>query len=137
VHDFVQSILALGAQAAVVVLGDLNDFHFSPVLTTLKQDLLTDLMDRLPAGERYTYDFEGNAQSLDHILVSPWLIRMAEYDVVHVNAEYAEALRTSDHDPSVVRFTCAPPTHTAAPWPAQPHRRQPGHPSNGQGRRNR
>jgi len=54
VHDFVQSILALDAQAAVVVLGDLNDFHFSPVLTTFKQDLLIDLMDRLPAGERYT-----------------------------------------------------------------------------------
>ena len=29
VHDFVQSILAIDADANVVVLGDLNDFEFS------------------------------------------------------------------------------------------------------------
>jgi predicted extracellular nuclease len=51
--------------------------------------------------ERYSYVYEGNSQVLDHILVSPAL-RRADYDVVHVNAEFAQ--QASDHDPQIVRF---------------------------------
>ena len=50
--------------------------------------------------------FEGNSQVLDHILVSePRLDALKpRYDVVHVNAEFADAIQASDHDPSVLRF---------------------------------
>ncbi|MGL4603075.1 MAG: hypothetical protein ACRCU9_02925, partial [Iodobacter sp.] len=51
----------------------------------------------------YTYVFEGNSQVLDHILVSPVLAGRAEYDVVHVNSEFAD--QASDHEPEVVRLT--------------------------------
>ncbi|MDW6061136.1 lamin tail domain-containing protein [Streptomyces sp. FXJ1.4098] len=44
---------------------------------------------------------QGNAQTLDHILVSP-AIKKPEYDVVHINAEFSD--QSSDHDPQVVRF---------------------------------
>ena len=102
VGGFVQSIFALDADAKVVVLGDLNDFEFSPPLGVLKAAGLHDLVELLPEGERYTYVFEGNSQVLDHILVSDSLLHKAEYDVVHINSEFAA--QTSDHEPEVVRL---------------------------------
>ena len=69
-----RQLLALDPGANVVVLGDLNDFEFSAPLAILKGGGLTDLMETLPAGERYTYVFDGNSQDLDHILVSPRLL---------------------------------------------------------------
>jgi uncharacterized protein len=48
--------------------------------------------------------FDGNSQSLDHILISwPLLLALSAYDIVHVNAEFAD--QVSDHDPQVVRLT--------------------------------
>jgi predicted extracellular nuclease len=110
VHDFVEDILTLDANADVVVLGDLNDFDFSQTLSILKDGVLHELMDLLPQPERYTYDFEGNSQALDHILVSAHLLNAAAplYDIVHVNAEFNALTRASDHDPQVVRFNLGP-----------------------------
>ncbi len=103
VAGFVQQILAVDANANVVVLGDLNDFEFSPPLGILKAAGLTPLVETLPPDERYTYVFQGNSQVLDHIMASGALLAAgAEYDVVHVNAEFAA--QTSDHDPEVARF---------------------------------
>src|SRR6185369_1696967 len=70
VHDFVATILGIDPNADVVVLGDLNDFDFSDTLSILKAGVLKELMETLPLNERYTYDFEGNSQALDHILSS-------------------------------------------------------------------
>ena len=91
----------LPRRANVVVLGDLNDFQFSPALDELTPRL-TDLIDLLPKDERYSYVYEGNSQTLDHVLVAG-RIAQADYDVVHVNAEFAN--QASDHDPQVVRLT--------------------------------
>ncbi len=108
VHDFVNSILALDSNASVVVLGDLNDFEFSNPLTTLKGTILHALVESLPQSERYSYVFDGNSQELDHILASDGLVTNTpfEYDVVHLHSEFA--VRVSDHDPSLVRFTFTP-----------------------------
>jgi predicted extracellular nuclease len=111
-NDFVDSILALDPDANVIVLGDLNDFHFSQAVSdTLTADVLTNLMYTVPITDRYTYIFEGNAQVLDHVLVSDHLISSAapEFDVVHVNAEFVDNIfsssrRASDHDPVLARF---------------------------------
>jgi len=85
-----------------VALGDLNDFPFSPALAPLtSRGGLTDLITRLPVGERYSYVFDGNSQTLDHVLTSSSVI-LPQYDVVHINAEFAD--QASDHDPQVVRF---------------------------------
>lgn len=103
VKNFVESILAINPNANVVVAGDLNDFEFSNPVTTLESAGLTSLIETLPQNERYTYNFEGNAQTLDHILVSSSLRnRLDGYDVVHINSEFAD--QDSDHDPSVARF---------------------------------
>jgi predicted extracellular nuclease len=104
VRNFVQSILAIDSQARVVVAGDLNDFTYSTPVQTLVGAGLTDLPATLTDAERYTYDFEGNSQVLDHILLSSSLNGASHsYDVVHVNAEFA--VQQSDHDPQVAPLT--------------------------------
>lgn len=106
VRDFVQSILAVDANANVVVLGDINDFEFSTPMNTLKQAPLTALIEGLPQAERYTYIFEGNSQALDHILVSSALnakLIANGYDIVHINSEFSDQI--SDHDPQVAVFS--------------------------------
>jgi endonuclease/exonuclease/phosphatase family metal-dependent hydrolase len=102
VRDFVQDVLAVDGNAEVVVLGDLNDFEFSNPLMTLKSAPMNDLIETLPANERYTYVFEGNSQTLDHILVSDSLIGVSHTDVVHVNSEFWD--QASDHEPQVARL---------------------------------
>ncbi len=101
-NAFVKQLLAVDKHAEVVALGDLNDMQFSPALATLTDGgVLKDLINTLPVEERYSYDYEGNSEVLDHILTSP-AVRGVDYDVVHINAEFAN--QTSDHDPQVVRF---------------------------------
>jgi uncharacterized repeat protein (TIGR01451 family) len=107
VADFAKQILAIDPKANIVVAGDLNDFEFSNPLSILKAAGLTPLTETLPANERYTYNFQGNAQTLDHLLVSNNLLaKLDGIDVVHVNSEFAD--QDSDHDPSVARFNLAP-----------------------------
>ncbi len=104
VNDFVDSILSCAPDASVIVLGDVNDFQFSPPVATLKGSVLNNLFDLLPANEQYSYVFDGNSQVLDQMVVSSYLFNNAApaYDVVHINSEFAD--QVSDHDPSVSRF---------------------------------
>ena len=51
--------------------------------------------------------FEGNTQTLDHVLASASLNEGAEFDVVHINSEFA--VQTSDHDPLLARFEIEAP----------------------------
>ncbi|MEU4119803.1 endonuclease/exonuclease/phosphatase family protein [Kitasatospora sp. NPDC028055] len=99
---FVAGLLAADKQARIVSLGDFNDYQFSPALAALtKGGVLRDLVNELPETEQYSYVYQGNSQVLDHVLVSPEL-GQAKYDVVHINAEFAQ--QASDHDPQVVRL---------------------------------
>lgn len=109
VHDFVEQITAIDPSAEVIVAGDLNDFETSETLDILEGSTLVNMFDTLPANEQYDYVFEGNAQTLDHILVTPTLKEAgrATFDVVHVNAEYGDQL--SDHDPELLSLDFTPP----------------------------
>ncbi|HMO80597.1 MAG TPA: hypothetical protein PKD24_07375 [Pyrinomonadaceae bacterium] len=119
----------------LIVLGDLNFYQFpdgildvtgiisgrpaskeevmifSPVSYTPPLVNLVDLIDR---GQRYSYVFDGNAQVLDHILVSESLRRqVAGFGYARLNADFPEIFfndpdrpeRFSDHDPAVAYFT--------------------------------
>ncbi|GHA88895.1 MULTISPECIES: endonuclease/exonuclease/phosphatase family protein [Streptomyces] len=102
VNSFVTSLLKADKSARVVTLGDLNDFAFSPTMDALTRGrVLKPLITTLPASEQYSYVYDGNSQTLDHILTSP-AIRRFDYDVVHINAEFAD--QASDHDPQIVRI---------------------------------
>ncbi|MFF7728080.1 endonuclease/exonuclease/phosphatase family protein [Streptomyces sp. NPDC008001] len=102
VNGFVKQLLAADRQANVIVAGDLNDYQFSPALKALTAGkVLTDQVARLPRDQRYGYVYQGNSQVLDHILTSSH-VRRVDYDIVHVNAEFAD--QASDHDPQVLRW---------------------------------
>ncbi|MGW7379854.1 endonuclease/exonuclease/phosphatase family protein [Streptomyces sp. NPDC054794] len=105
VNAFVKSILDVQKNADVIALGDMNDFEFSDTTKILEGDgELWSAIKSLPRSERYTYDYQGNQQVLDQILVSPAVRRGCDfdYDSVHINSEFHDQI--SDHDPQVLRF---------------------------------
>ncbi|MEU6511695.1 endonuclease/exonuclease/phosphatase family protein [Streptomyces sp. NPDC046942] len=105
VNAFVKDILKVQKNANVIALGDMNDFEFSGTAKILEGDgELWSAIKSLPRSERYTYDYQGNEQVLDQILISPAIRRGCdvEYDSVHINSEFNDQI--SDHDPQVLRF---------------------------------
>ena len=108
VNGFVDEILSQDSAANVAVVGDLNDFWFSDVVEAVEGDDLINLAETLPEGERYSYNFEGNAQTLDHMLVSPALAdELDVFEYLQINSEFAEQI--SDHDPPAALFSNEPP----------------------------
>ena len=117
INDLVSGKLADDPDAKVVVVGDLNDFDFSDPIATLKgageDQVLFNQIDTIPEfADRFTFNFQGNSQVLDHILVTDSLQSFTEFDAVHVNTEFADA--SSDHEPIIARITVnpAPPEGT-------------------------
>jgi predicted extracellular nuclease len=102
---FAASILEHRPGAPVVVLGDMNEHEFRPPMRRLGQvSGFENLVERVPQERRYSFSFEGNLQVLDNLFVSPSLSTGAEIDIVHVNADRADANAASDHDPVVARI---------------------------------
>ena len=123
----------------ILAIGDLNAFEFSdgyvdvvgtirgrpaprdqvvaPTRDALDADLINPI-DFRPADQRYSYVFDGTAQTLDHMLASDSLLaRVAAFMHVRGNADSPEVWRSdaarperiSDHDPALVyiRFLAA------------------------------
>ncbi|MFM2390597.1 MAG: hypothetical protein RLZZ437_2152 [Pseudomonadota bacterium] len=106
----VSQLLSADPDARIAVVGDFNEFEFVRPLQILEEAGLTNLTKTLPENERYSFIFQGNSQSLDHVLVSNALAGGAQFDAVHVNAEFtASGQRASDHDPLVAGVTILPP----------------------------
>ena len=94
---------ALG-DANVVVLGDMNEFQFVSPLSIIEDAGMVNLWSFFEGQEEevFSYNFQGNAQALDHILVSEKLVdRVDDFGVLHVNSAvyYPVDSRPSDHDP--------------------------------------
>jgi predicted extracellular nuclease len=109
-HDYVASLLAADPVARVIVLGDMNTFEFSKELSVTlpgRPAILYNLLDRSREEGRYTYNYEGNSQVLDHVFVTGSLLNGAELDVVHLNVDFPahEGVIASDHDPVVAKLT--------------------------------
>ncbi|MFF5141139.1 endonuclease/exonuclease/phosphatase family protein [Streptomyces sp. NPDC013157] len=105
VNAFVRNILDVQKDAEVIALGDMNDFDFSGTTKILESHgALWSAIQSLPTKERYTYDYQGNEQVLDQILISKQIRGKGdfEYDSVHINSEFHDQI--SDHDPQVLRF---------------------------------
>jgi predicted extracellular nuclease len=78
---------------------------------------LTDLVDTLPADQRYSYSFDGNAQVLDHQLLNPNALSIltrfayarddADFPVIDYQ-DPSIPLRISDHDQPVAYFSLVP-----------------------------
>jgi hypothetical protein len=125
---------------AIVSIGDYNAFAFNDgygdslgairgtpapadEAVTASPDLvspdLLDVADLIAPGDGYSYVFGGNAQTLDHVLVSSNLLpRVAGLQHARLNADFAEVLRSdparperlSDHDPAVAYVAFVPDT---------------------------
>jgi uncharacterized protein len=129
----------------IVLLGDFNAFEFNDgytdvmgivrgdeagadkVLNYVDSPVTTPLVDGSQlianSAERYSYVFDGNAQTLDHVLVNQaLLVDAASVGVDHarINADFgvdnfgdtSVPVRVSDHDP--VRVTIAVPAFRSA-----------------------
>jgi predicted extracellular nuclease len=100
-----------GLGGNVLVAGDLNDFEFSSPLAHLTQGgVLTNLWYDAPAGQAYSYKFNGHLQTLDHILVTAGLkSRLKDMRYIHLDNDVYERTPTngtglSDHDPPLATF---------------------------------
>ena len=109
VNDFVDGFLAANPDANILVLGDLNEFSWETALRDILSGadgalvnlefLISDLTDR------FTFNFEGNAQALDHIFANLNILENfnLELDFVHINALFSNG--ASDHDPILLRIS--------------------------------
>ncbi len=107
--------LVAGGTPNVVVAGDLNDFEDSaPLAALVGGGRLVNAWDLVDPSDRYSYNFGGVSQILDHVLVTPALWGAAVVaGPLHHNADFpfrpyatdAGVLwRTSDHDPLAATF---------------------------------
>jgi predicted extracellular nuclease len=104
VNGFVKDVKEEDKNAKVVLLGDFNDFEFTESLEILKGEELTNMIEEVPFKERYTYSYQGNAQVLDHILVTNNMAKKTKVDIVHINSQFMEEHgRASDHDPVLIQ----------------------------------
>lgn len=106
------------AGSDTLILGDFNDFYFAPPLKRLAGAGLVNLHETLPANQRFTYIYQGNAQTLDHVVATPGLAGRAEFDIVHVNSLFAR--QAADHDPVLIRLHLPPAGEDREPEPGSP-----------------
>jgi hypothetical protein len=115
-----------------MLLGDFNAFQFNDgvmdMIGTIKgkpapkdsvlmasDDLVTrdliDLVDAIAAPQRYSYVFDGNAQTLDHVLINePLRKHINGFGFVRVNADFPESMRNDASRPDAIPTTI-PPLH--------------------------
>ena len=112
----VERILADEPEAQVVVLGDLNSFYDSPPLDELRTAGLRHVYEFTEPYRPYSYIYQGESETLDHILLTPSLYaNLVRVEALHINADYpppipddASARRVSDHDPVIAVFSFEP-----------------------------
>lgn len=106
IYTYVEKAVKSDPSLKVVMTGDFNDFEFSNTLAILEGKQLVNLVKTHPAEDRYSYFYQGNSETLDHILVSKDLAKNAVFDMIHINAMFMqEDGRASDHDPVMVQLT--------------------------------
>jgi predicted extracellular nuclease len=119
-------VSAIGYGARVVYGGDLNVFprpddpvlpvsdQLAPLYDAGLHNLWEDLAREVP-NSAYSYVFQGQAQTLDHLFVTGTLYdQLVQMRAAHVNADWAAdhdgdgSRGSSDHDPQVARFRNRP-----------------------------
>lgn len=112
-NDYVDFLLRADKNARVIVVGDFNTFEFTDDLTEILpgtrdgKAIMKSLLSEIQDDNRYTFIFDGNSQILDHMFATRSLLENAEFDIVHVNADFAllrADIAASDHEPIVARF---------------------------------
>lgn len=132
--NLIQTRLTANPNERIISVGDYNAFQFSDgyvdLIGTIKgtptpadqvvlasSDLvnpdLIELIDQLPPDQRYSFSFDGNAQTLDHEIVTPSLFTyFSRISYARSNGDFPEIYRSdpnrperlSDHDMPVSYF---------------------------------
>lgn len=142
--DLVQARQSANPDERILLLGDFNAYEFSDgladvmgivtgqqapaneVLTWLDSPVfppLLNLTNASPASDRYSFVFDGSAQTLDHIVVNQALLNSAtsvRTEHARLNSDFGNdnfgdasvPMRVSDHDP-VVAYLAVPTTRRA------------------------
>ncbi len=108
-HRYVAQLSANDPGLSLAMVGDLNTFEFSDEVAEMlpgSPPILQSLWPMVQPSDRYTYNYEGNSQVLDHILVTRALSGGAELDVLHLNVDFPAlpGATASDHDALVARL---------------------------------
>jgi uncharacterized protein len=98
-----------------VALGDFNDLLESAALAEFGA-YVNLYSAHLPPEDRYSYIYNGLAEAVDHVIMTPGLDRYFLAGApIHINADYPDLrmpddspYRSSDHDPLFVRFSYEP-----------------------------
>jgi predicted extracellular nuclease len=133
VNALATTLLQDDPEAAVLVLGDFNDYELSPTIAALTQGgSLQSLLAEVPPADRYSYVYGGVAQLIDGLFASPALAaRLITATILHVNADYPAAMaldvspagighRSSDHDLPLARLAWPSPERTVMVVDAMP-----------------
>ncbi|MFO3701820.1 endonuclease/exonuclease/phosphatase family protein [Staphylococcus felis] len=105
VGQFVNEIHEDNTNAHVVSVGDYNDFQWSDAVKHLESHNLYNMVNAVEGSSRYSYVYQGNSQTLDHILVSQKLKPFTQLDMIHVNSDFTDLSgRASDHDPLLAQI---------------------------------
>ncbi len=99
ITNYVNGLLTSDPTAKVGILGDFNDTEWSDAQQVYANAGLTDMSTTEDPSNRYTYIFEGNAESLDHTIGSADFASAGQLETIHVNT--GSLTGESDHDPSV------------------------------------
>lgn len=128
---FVDRLKTRSGDGDVLLMGDLNAYGAEDPIDTLKTGGFVSLNERIPEGDRYSYQFSGLFGYLDHALasttlgaqvtgVTEWHINADEPTLIDYNVEFKNnpnctgssctspdlyqpnAFRASDHDPVLV-----------------------------------
>jgi predicted extracellular nuclease len=111
--EVIAAIIQEDPSAEVAVIGDLNSFYDSPPLDILRNGGLNHVYEFGVVEMPYTYIYQGESETLDHILLTPSLHSdITRVHILHTNADYPSfdpgdnsPLGLSDHDPVVVVFS--------------------------------
>lgn len=105
INKFVKEVLNKNSETTIISMGDMNDFEFSPTISTMEGNELFTVIKELPENERHTYVHQGNSQVLDHILINNKYRGNVNVDVLNINSEFTEHQGSfSDHDPVFIQF---------------------------------
>ncbi|KAJ6787300.1 hypothetical protein PWT90_07615 [Aphanocladium album] len=107
VAAFIADILAKDSKARIITAGDFNEFAQVQPMRVFAEKSGLDNMDDIvntPPEERYSYLFDMNCQTLDHMYASKALRKSAKFEHLHLNTWQTEAGQVSDHDPSIAQF---------------------------------
>ncbi len=137
---FLQQRLTANPGENIILVGDFNAFEFNDgyvdlingirgvpavpgqsvvsVNDNLSAATLENMLGLLPAPQRYSYSFQGSAQTLDHILFTPSLSnrigrvaypRLAADFPAQYAADASRVERMTDHDPAMIYLLGAEP----------------------------